>query len=134
MNRARGNSMNNMGGMTNNGMTPDVMERNLNGNQLNNGGSTYGINPNGGRLSGSLAEQIRALSFVKTELELYLDTHPSCPEGLKALQKLRAERAEAIRQYEKMYGKYIVTVGDAPAAAPFAWVNNPWPWENEANI
>lgn len=82
----------------------------------------------------TLKRKIDAYDFALVELNLYLDTHPNCSEGLKALQKIRAERAELVRQYEKMYGKYIVSVNDAPASAPFAWVNNPWPWENEANM
>ena len=101
MNRARNN--NTMGGM-NNG-------RNLNGSTTNNGGTTYGLNPNGGRLNGTLAEQIRALCFVKVELELYLDTHPDCKVALDYYHKTIDALAALMEQYHASGGNPLVAAG-----------------------
>ena len=132
MNRARENTMNNMGGITNNGMNTDINNRSLNGNQLNNGGSTYGLNPNGGRLSGSLAEQIRALSFVKTELELYLDTHPMCQTALDYYY-------QTIKELNRLTEMYQNTTGPLTAAGNMStdrwqWVDGPWPWQQAGDF
>lgn len=82
----------------------------------------------------ALLRRIWAYDFALLELNLYLDTHPDCQQGLAALEKIRNDRAAAVREYERQYGDYVVTVNDVKPSRRFTWVDNPWPWENEANI
>ena len=131
MNRARNNmpDINNQGGTVNNGTNG----RNLNGNQLNNGGGlTYGLNPNGGRLTGTLAEQIRALCFVKTELELYLDTHPGCRTALDYYYQTVKELKRLTEQYENTTGP-LTAMGNV-SADQWQWVVGPWPWQQAGDF
>lgn len=143
MNRARnttpntGNNTNGIvRGVTNNGNGtnyPTGMNgRNLNGVTMNNGGITYGLNANGGRLTGTLAEQIRALSFVKTELELYLDTHPDCRTALDYYYKTINELKRLTEQYENTVGP-LTAMGNV-SADQWHWVDGPWPWQQAGDF
>ena len=137
MNKARtngnmnGNGMNGMGGMNNMNGT------NGNGtNGMNNmggmNGRVGGVTGNGGALSGSLAEQIRALGFVKTELELYLDTHPRCRTALDYYYR-------TIQELNRLVDEYQNTVGPLTAAGvmsndDWTWVQGPWPWQQAGDF
>ena len=79
-----------------------------------------------------LMEKIRSLSFVKAELELYLDTHPSCKVALDyyyqtvdALKKLREE-------YQAKYAP-LTAMGNT-SIEEWTWVKEPWPWQREADV
>lgn len=78
----------------------------------------------------SLRKRIYELDFAIHELNLYLDTHPTCKKGLALLCEYRKKRKELIALYEERFGDYIVTVDDVPANGCWAWLNSPWPWEN----
>ena len=78
-----------------------------------------------------LMEKIRSLSFVAQELELYLDTHPTCKVALDyyyqtvdALKKLKDE-------YQAKYGPLTRCAADNDNR--WTWLDRPWPWEKEAN-
>ena len=127
MNRARNNGQSNtnmngrVGGMTDNGM-----------NNINGNGTTYGRNANGGALSGSLAEQIRALCFVKTELELYLDTHPRCVIALDYYRQTVEELKRLTEMYENTVGP-LTAMGNV-STDQWHWVDGPWPWQQAGDF
>lgn len=104
MNRARNDGMNNMNGR----------------------------NPNGAALTGSLAEQIRALSFVKTELELYLDTHPRCRTALDYYYQTLAELKRLTEEYENVSGP--LTAAGNVSMTEWNWVDGPWPWQQAGSF
>lgn len=135
MNGANG-GMNNMngrvGGVTNNNTGNGMNGRNLNGTQLNGGGTTYGRNPNGGALTGSLADQIRALCFVKVELELYLDTHPGCRTALDYYYQTVEELKRLTEQYENTTGP-LTAMGNV-STNQWHWVDGPWPWQQAGDF
>lgn len=75
----------------------------------------------------ALLEQIRQLSFVKTELELFLDTHPDCRTALDYYH-------QTIEALDALMMKYHNTVGPLVAAGvvsddKWTWVDKPWPWQ-----
>lgn len=80
-----------------------------------------------------MKKQIWQYDFSIKELELYLDTHPDCQRALYALREMRKIRSMKIAQYEKQFGKYILTSDDAPAESTWQWINSPWPWEREVD-
>jgi spore coat protein JB len=126
-----GNGMNGRTDMNGNGGMNNG--RNLNGTPLNNGGGmTYGVNPNGGALSGSLADQIRALGFVKAELELYLDTHPRCRTALDYYYKTIQELKRLTEQYENTVGP-LTAMGNV-STDQWHWVDGPWPWQQAGDF
>ncbi len=75
----------------------------------------------------SLLEQIRALAFVKTELELYLDTHPNCRAALDYYENTVNELNEKIAEYEDKNSP--LTAEGAAGAERWTWVDTPWPWQ-----
>ena len=49
----------------------------------------------------AVLNQINALDFAMTDLNLYLDTHPRCTEALNLFKEYRTQRAEKIAEYER---------------------------------
>ncbi len=144
MNRARNNGMNNMngrvGGVTNNGTggRTNMNGTNYNGTNMNggytasNGNGRGGRNANGAALSGSLAEQIRALCFVKVELELYLDTHPRCRTALDYYYQTVEELKRLTEEYENTVGP-LTAMGNV-STDQWHWVDGPWPWQQAGDF
>lgn len=129
-----GNRMNGNGGMQN-GNQMNGNGGMQNGNRMNGNGTNTpgnGIDMNGRPLQGSLPEQIRALCFVKTELELYLDTHPTCPTALDYYYR-------TIRELDRLKEEYANTVGALTADQVitddgWTWATTPWPWQQAGDF
>ena len=85
-----------------------------------------------GRLAGSLAEQIRALCFVKNELELYLDTHPNCRTALDYYHRTIAELDRLTEEYQNTVGP--LTARGNVSAEQWFWVDGPWPWQQAGDF
>ena len=77
-----------------------------------------------------LFKKIQSLSFVKTELELFLDTHPDCPASLDYYHRIVDEYRALVDEYE---GKYGPLTAAANQGAKWNWIKGPWPWDIEAN-
>lgn len=73
------------------------------------------------------ALELQALSFVLTELGLYLDTHQDDHEAFHLFQDYTKLAQEGLRRYEAMYGP--VTQTAAANSDRYTWLNDPWPWE-----
>ncbi len=68
-----------------------------------------------------------ALPFATWEVRLYLDTHPQDADALALYQRLCSES-------EGMCNYACLCVNDAGGCpARWSWLDNPWPWEPEAN-
>ena len=80
-----------------------------------------------------LKRAIHAYDFAIYEMVLYLDTHPLDKMALQKLKHYKMKRAAAVEQYESNFGPYNVTAATTQNEHHWAWVDNPWPWENEAN-
>ena len=80
-----------------------------------------------------LKRTIHSYDFAIYEMVLYLDTHPFDKMALEKLKRYRLKRAAAVEQYEARFGPYVVTARDTKDEHHWSWVDNPWPWENEAN-
>ena len=78
----------------------------------------------------SLLEQIRALSFVKVELELYLDTHPECAQALDYYTQTVNALDGLIEEYNNTSGPLYAA--GAAGNDKWTWVNTPWPWQDGA--
>ena len=78
-----------------------------------------------------LLNSISAAQFALTELGLYLDTHPTDKKALEKFEAYRSKYLTLVKQYESQFGP-ITLIGDFGNDG-FDWVENPWPWEKEAN-
>ena len=87
---------------------------------------------NGNGTHRELMEQIRSLSFVKSELELYLDTHPRCKVALDYYYQTVDALNKLIEEHHAKFGP-LVAAGST-GTEEWAWVKEPWPWHREADI
>lgn len=71
--------------------------------------------------------ELMALDFAIDELGLYLTTHPTDQEVLKLYWSYIDLAKEGRAKYQKMYGPLLQT--DKTEGDGFAWLNNPWPWD-----
>lgn len=80
-----------------------------------------------------LLTYINEVSFGAYEALLYLDTHPSCPDGLRYFRENNEKRQFALKEYTRLYGPLnldrVQLTCDTPS---WEWVNQPWPWEGGA--
>lgn len=127
------NGMNGTGGQNNmNGQNNVYGRTDMNGqNNMNGRTGTNGRNPSGSMLSGSLADQIRALTFVKTELELYLDTHPRCRTALDYYRQTIDELKRLTEMHENTTGP--LTAQGNVSTEQWNWVDGPWPWHRSGD-
>lgn len=79
----------------------------------------------------ALMKKIRMYDFVITEMVLFLDTHPNSPEGLAHFRKYQALREQAMNDYTANFGPIQPT--QTHADTHWTWIDDPWPWEREAN-
>ena len=76
---------------------------------------------------GSLSERISELSFVKAELELYLDTHPECRTAIDYYMQTTRALTPLIEEYESTVGP--LTAGGVQSTEDWTWVRGAWPWQ-----
>lgn len=74
--------------------------------------------------------RLQQADFALIDANLYLDTHPCCPNGLEYFRCMRIERDNALREYEINYGP--ITMDASDACTGWDWIDRPWPWELEA--
>lgn len=77
-----------------------------------------------------LLEQIMAVDFMMIDLHLYLDTHPMDRDALAKHNSFVMQSKMLKESYERLYGP-ISEYSCSPY--PWQWINEPWPWEYEAN-
>lgn len=77
-----------------------------------------------------LLSLIQMYDFYLYELQLYLDSHSTCPNGLYAFQKYKELRQRAVSTYNQRYGP--ITAIESDCSGVFEWAKGPWPWEKEA--
>lgn len=75
-----------------------------------------------------LLDEIRAIEFMTIELNLYLDTHPDDQKALNDYNTYTKQLMALKDEYQKRYGP-LSNFGTAVSEYPWAWINNPWPWE-----
>lgn len=77
-----------------------------------------------------LMRQISANAFAAWELHIFLDTHPDNCDAAKKLAEVQAKQKKLVETYEASYGPINETTRDSNR---WAWISDPWPWEQEAN-
>ncbi len=80
----------------------------------------------------ALLKQIFATNFMKEDLSLYLNTHPMDKEVLEKYNFYVLQCKKLKEAYEMNYG--MLTEHGSCSPYPWQWINEPWPWEYEANF
>ena len=75
-----------------------------------------------------LMRKIQSLAFVKTETELYLDTHPDSEMALSYYRDILSKLDEAMTEYQNKYGPLFA---EGVIGNRWTWVDTPWPWQLE---
>lgn len=81
-------------------------------------------------LSDTPIHRVQALAFAVHELSLYLDTHREDSEALELYRSYQKLLQELTAAYEQQFGPLTHA---SPGKGPYAWVDDPWPWEYGAN-
>ena len=74
-----------------------------------------------------MMKKIQELSFVKCELELFLDTHP---ESTVALENYR-DCVTALDTLRMQYAEKFAPVSANESHDGWSWTNDPWPWQTD---
>ena len=78
----------------------------------------------------TLRTQLQAVHFAILELSLYLDTHREDEEALELYRGYQKVQKELQARWTAQYGPIN---HQEPGEGPYAWVDDPWPWEYCAN-
>ena len=79
-----------------------------------------------------LLKLIVASEFMKDDLALFLNTHPMDQEALAKYNFYVMESRGLKETYEMNYG--MLSEHNSLSPYPWQWINNPWPWEYDANF
>lgn len=103
--------------------------KNVNNNVQNSGENRRITCSDSAMDKAELMKKIQALSFAKTETELYLDGHPATESALAYYKELIMRLAALCEEYEAKYGPITAAgvVGDR-----WSWVDGAWPWQYNA--
>ncbi|MDP4090666.1 MAG: spore coat protein CotJB [Bacillota bacterium] len=77
-----------------------------------------------------LLAQIMAVDFMIEDLQLYLDTHPMDREAIVKRNSYVMQSKMLKETYNRLYG--MLSENDL-SPFPWNWIEEPWPWECEAN-
>ena len=75
--------------------------------------------------------ELMALDFAIDELGLYLVTHAQDREALELYWSYLQLAKEGREKYRKLYGPLLQT--DPTPGQGYAWLKDPWPWEEGGN-
>jgi spore coat protein JB len=74
-----------------------------------------------------LLRRLQAARFAVIEANIYLDSHPTCQEGLRYFREKRDELNKLTEEYQENYGP--ITAGASVAEERWDWVSTAFPWE-----
>ncbi|MCM0649826.1 spore coat protein CotJB [Clostridium swellfunianum] len=78
-----------------------------------------------------LKRQIAAAHFMLEDLQLYLNTHPTDREALAKRNSYAKQLRMLKEEYDKCFD--MMDQDDSLSTYPWEWIQEPWPWEYEAN-
>ena len=81
------------------------------------------------------------LPFEAWDLRLYLNSHPNDERALSAYKQICAASHDNVnyacvgieKNDDKSCGCSEINSRNNPKASRWSWIDNPWPWEYEAN-
>ncbi len=72
-----------------------------------------------------LLRRLSSYDFAVTELHIYLDTHPDDTSASKALADYENKGRQLREEYEEKFGPLTpMETGNR-----WAWIADPWPWD-----
>lgn len=80
-------------------------------------------------LNSDLKTYLDAVAFAAHDINLYLDIYPDDRDMIMAFSTYSKETEKMLTDYQNKYGPILVD-SEANMVYPWAWDNEPWPWEN----
>ena len=74
---------------------------------------------------------LQSYNFAISELGLYLDTHQDDQDTVDLYNQYVEQFAKVLQQYEREHGS--TTQMGAALTGKYEWLNDPWPWDYQAN-
>lgn len=71
--------------------------------------------------------KVQSAGFALVEANLYLDSHPTCKDGLAYFAKHKKIYDDAVEEYEGRFGPLTPHASDNEKK--WEWVTKPFPWE-----
>ncbi|WP_443662697.1 spore coat protein CotJB [Dysosmobacter sp.] len=84
------------------------------------------------KLANTALVELMALDFAIDELGLYLTTHSKDQEALQLYWSYINLAKEGREKYQKKYGPLLQT--DLTPDQGYAWLKDPWPWDEGGNV
>ncbi len=84
------------------------------------------------KLANTALVELMALDFAIDELGLYLTTHSNDQEALQLYWSYINLAKEGREKYQKKYGPLLQT--DLTPDQGYAWLKDPWPWDEGGNV
>jgi len=81
-----------------------------------------------------LLKALSVMDFMLMDLNLYLNSNPWDQEALAIHSRAANDAAELRNAYEKSFGPLRSCSTAADQSEGWQWINDPWPWEVEANF
>lgn len=81
-------------------------------------------------LDNSLKTYLDAICFAAHDINLYLDIYPDDKDMIMAFSAYSKEADKLLEEYQKQFGPILVN-SEANMVYPWAWDNEPWPWEKQ---
>lgn len=75
-----------------------------------------------------LMRRLSSYDFAVTELHIYLDTHPDDESAAAALRDYESKSSALRSEYEEKFGPLTPMNENGNQ---WAWISDPWPWNNE---
>ena len=75
--------------------------------------------------------QLQAANFAAYDMLLYLDTHANDRKAFNIFKSLVEKTNRLKKAYETDYGP--LSAYNSIYSNEFNWLDNPWPWDKEAN-
>lgn len=76
--------------------------------------------------------ELQKYNFAAYDLLLYLDTHPKDKKAFSLFKEIVGKYKRLREEYETEYGP--IEPYSAANFKKFNWLDEPWPWEKEANV
>ena len=73
-----------------------------------------------------------AFDFALIDINLYLDVYPNDKDMINLFNEYKTQANKIKDEYESMYGPICID-SNQNMTYPWAWDNEPWPWENRGN-
>ena len=72
--------------------------------------------------------KIQEAAFAAHDANLYLDTHPKDTNMIRLYNMYLNEEKKLNDEYERKYGPIDLSDEQGLNLTPWAWINEPWPW------